>query len=270
MDINVYIKNQKVDVKATYNTETKEVVVKKGSKILNFYQRECKDSLAKSYIKKVEEIKKDGTIIQEDVFAKDYTFSSLSAAASVVQGNNRNGRETFLIENTNSAVGSILDNETDLIEYIYDHLDEYEEIEQEAKEQTEQFQEKYPLEDLKNLTLEEYDRNGNSNSFMNMIENRTNAYASGNLNSNYNKIFAHLGEENYYVKNKILDNVENMNLTEKEMFKKYITKCYEYIKNFNKETYNSIDDYPGKEYLDGSNVIKMKLILNYLGPIMMR
>ena len=43
MEIEVYIKNRRADVKATYNTETKEVIVKRGSKIFNFANREPKD-----------------------------------------------------------------------------------------------------------------------------------------------------------------------------------------------------------------------------------
>ncbi len=267
MKKNVYIQNKRADIKAIYDTQTEEVTILKGSKIVNFATRNLGDSLTTSYIKKIDEIKNNTKIIQDNTFVQDYTFSSLSAAASIIEGSSRNGKETFILEDTNKPISSILDKNNNLIEYIYENIDEYDDIIKISEIETEEFCKSYPLEKLKNLKLEEYDKIGNKTSFMNMIENKTNAYASGNLNSNHNKIFEHRGGENYYIKDKLLNNVENINLTEEEIFRKYITKCYEYVKNFNKETYNSLKDYVGKEYLDGSNVIKMKLILNYLGPV---
>lgn len=87
MNVKIYLKSKKndIDAIATFNTDTKEVTVKKGSRVSEHVGQSEKFRGAASVEKQREGSVKDKTVI------KDVLFKSPSTAANFVTGTSTNG-----------------------------------------------------------------------------------------------------------------------------------------------------------------------------------
>lgn len=89
-----YCKYPKMGVDAKAMIVPEGILVLKGSKIrggeTNSFKKDCYYVLKQKLI--------DGGIISDNQFTRDYLFSSYTAAASVVSGNNTNGRTAWVDE----------------------------------------------------------------------------------------------------------------------------------------------------------------------------
>lgn len=262
MQEKIFLKSGKVDVKAIYDTETNKVTVLKGS-IMQI--ETTAPSVSEGYKQIRDEIINNKDIIDNGVFLIDYEFSSPSSAVNVLVGSRNSGKKRFKLENGKELSTIKRPKNIDFIDYIIDNIDEFKDLKTKAEKEREEFRRKYPLESLKELKIEDYDRLGKKDSFMNMIENYTKSLGSGYLGSNKNKIFEHRGGDEYIIRQKILNDEENIGLSTQEIFKKFMNECYEFIKNFDVENYYSLNDYSGKKYLHEFNIIKGKLISIYCG-----
>ena len=121
------------------------------------------------------------------------------------------------------------------------------------------FRNLYPLANLGNLKLEDYDQLKYTDSFMNLIENGTSSTGSGSIDNNTNKYFYHDSKTNQYKVKKSSSLDKYKGLTINEQFSEYINDMKSFIDSFNPNTYK----YNYKEFLATSNVIKTKLILLY-------
>lgn len=89
MLIDVYLKHRNYDAVGTYNTETKETIVKKGSivseDVSNAPMFRSANSIRKKRIESVE----------NRILKKDISFKSPSSAANFVTGYSKNGYVTW-------------------------------------------------------------------------------------------------------------------------------------------------------------------------------
>lgn len=115
----------------------------------------------------------------------------------------------------------------------------------------------FPLSSLKDMSLEDYSKNGNKLSFTNYIERKTGALCSGSLTANRNKLF--------FEENGSFTNIDNFNQREgyasletvDEKFTKYKTDLYNFINDFDEANHKSTD------FVYGANVIKFKTLRLY-------
>lgn len=257
MEKKIYLNSRGANIVAIYNDETNSVLVLKGSKI----REEFVDSIRPEIKDLRTKIINDKNVMDNYVFIKDYEFTSLSAAASVCAGSSMNGRLEFKLENGNS-ISSILGDVPDFIEYINSNLGKYESSVKFAETERSEFLERYPLEKLRNLKLEEYCKVNDPYTFMNMVEHYTPHVASGCLMSNRNRLFFQRADTREYEVAKVISNDEkNAGKSLQEIYTQYMEDYYKFAKEFDVDTYNS------KDFLYGANVIKMNLVLLYNGPV---
>lgn len=253
----IYLNQKDVNVTAIYDEETGKVIIQQGSKIKNSFA----NSLTASEKELKQKIINDPSIIENNTFKQDYEFTSLSYAATICLGSPTNGRDVFKLEN-GQKVSTLFKNIPTLIDYIKENLYQFRDKKQQAEHERVNFLNHYPLEKLKDLKLEEYDKLNDPTTFMYLIERKTSTVASGFLSANNNKLFFHSKKNNKYNMAKVISNdPQNQGQSMEEIFRKYMLKYYHFVKNFDKENYDA------KEYLYGANVIKMNLLLLYKGSI---
>ncbi|MFV0288364.1 MAG: hypothetical protein ACK5HR_02790 [Mycoplasmatales bacterium] len=135
----------------------------------------------------------------------------------------------------------------DLEEYMLDKVEQY-------TSERKKFYQKYPYEELENLTLEQWAKGDKGEYFSNYLERRTHFSGSGHLGTSKNKIFYYTNNE-YRVDDKVQDFYESQGIIEIEeqfiQFKKQILKLIN-------TPIAQIKDFEFQE-LKGKNVISSKL-----------
>ena len=144
-----------------------------------------------------------------------------------------------------------------LIDYIKINYDEtfIEHAENIQKERL-AFINKYPLENILNLTLDDYSQTGNYESFTNYIENKTPTLCSGSLGINQNKLF--FPKEGTYKTLGPVDRWYKDFTTITDKFEKFKKEMQEFINNFDIDTYAELRILNFR-----ANIIKFKLIRLY-------
>jgi len=118
------------------------------------------------------------------------------------------------------------------------------------------FIDKFPPDQLSNMTLDDYSKNGNRESFTYLIEWKTQNVCSGNLGINQNKLF-YPTENGYDVTGPVSVLYSNFNTVE-DKFIKFKEELYEFINTI------SLDNYETLNVLKiNSNIIKFKLVRLY-------
>ncbi len=115
----------------------------------------------------------------------------------------------------------------------------------------------FPLATLETMKLQEYDKIGNKQTFMNIIERHTKAFGSGHLAFNSNKLFYHSKIDGEYHVSKFIERKYSSYNEIEEKFEQYIADVKNFIINIDLENYNS------SAFLEGSNILKIKFILLY-------
>jgi hypothetical protein len=118
--------------------------------------------------------------------------------------------------------------------------------------QRREFLSKFPLNNLTNMTLEQYSKKGNTNSFTNLIENYTDEICSGNFGSEKNKLFYE--KDGQFITPKFKTK-ESGSVEEK--FSSFIIGMHEFITSFN------IDTYDANHFNYGNNALKFKPLRLY-------
>lgn len=89
MLINVYLKHRKYDATGTFNSETKETIVKKGSVV-------SEDISTAPMFRSANSIRKlRAKSVENRILKKDISFKSPSSAANFVTGYSKNGYVTW-------------------------------------------------------------------------------------------------------------------------------------------------------------------------------
>ncbi|MFW5891726.1 MAG: AAA family ATPase, partial [bacterium] len=129
---------------------------------------------------------------------------------------------------------------------------------QASYDEAQEFRKLFPLESIKELTLEKYDNLGENDSFCYYLEYKTKNISGGFFGSSRNKLFYNLQDGNYGNSNFIDNRYPNKTIEEK--FAMFKDDLYMFLKEFDKDNY-SASDY--KVLPKGANYIKSKLINVY-------
>ncbi len=258
MKYNIKLNSSGIKAFGLYDTETGNAIIKKGSEI----KEETSNSLHDSYLVQRQSLLRNSEVIQKLKFAKDYEFTSLSAASSIITGTPCSGPKSFKLDN-GKEVSTILNDS--IIKYINENVEKYASAVDEFNKERKLFLQQYPLEKIKELDLETYDKVNKSDSFMNMLEKKTPSLGSRSFGYNYNKLFFQKADSHEYdIYSAIKNNSKYKNMDIHDIFNIYKKELYNYIKTFDIEHYNSLSNYPAKEFIASAHIMKMKLIQMYL------
>lgn len=197
-------------------------------------------------------------IIVDNEFMEDYIFDIPFHASSILSSYGTSG---------NKAWKTREGKDIDQIKEAYKNIDKFKEYYKNFKldkdpekiEKTiEDFNRKFPLEELKDLKIEEYDKLGSKETLTYAIERGTNLVSSGFLGNNRNKIVYNYKDDQY----DCIDALKNKypEKSVEEIYKLYIESIYKFIKEFDKENYSKgeIGALP-----ENTNTIRSKLLMLY-------
>lgn len=205
-------------------------------------------------------------IIKDSILTQDCTFSSPFFAASIANLSRVNWRSFFVSEEWYPLSRYIF------INYLKNNINKDDTIEWKAKNDINEFNKLFPLETLWDLPIEKYDYRAENweqnNAFINWIEKRTDSLWSWHLASNYNKLFyREKTKSDYDILSSLKPLLSKYNTDVRWLYKIFIKWLADFIRAYDEENYKSTEDYPCKDFLERSNVIKMKVLLLYQKPL---
>ena len=151
------------------------------------------------------------------------------------------------------------DNWVNLIEYIKTNVDKFSDVKEKAEEERRIFNEKFPLEKIKNLTLEEYNTwmwNANKWTFTWYL-NTEYVIAWWLFSNGQNWLFYKWEDGKYTYAKNMKNYLDRWNWDYNRAFSIYMEDLYDFVKNFDVNTYNP------KDFLDWAKYIKASLIFMY-------
>lgn len=254
--IKVYMGGRNYQAEGFYNLKDGSLKVLKGSRVV----REEAPSFRVYYhnvAKMRADLIKDG-VIQDYEFVEDYTFDIPFHASAIIQTNGQAGHKAWKTSD-GITIEAILTSKDNLDKFksfldLYRPSKNKKEIDKIIKD----FQERFPLEKLKELSIEEYDKTGDNTTLSYAIEHGTNEIFKGFLGNNRNKIFYNTRDGEYEVIEWLKNKYFGMDIL--EIFEKYKKDLYNLIKNFDKDSYISgeVGAVPAN-----TNTIRSKLIMLY-------
>ena len=154
----------------------------------------------------------------------------------------------------------VLINDTlpDVIDYIKQNISKYSDIKEKAEQERKEFNEKFPLENLKDLPLEEYNYwmwNSNNWSFTSYLN--TDYAIAWWLFSNWQNWLFFKENWEYKLSKNMSDYLKRWNWDIRKAFEIYKEDLYNFVKNFD------INNYDSRQILPWANYIKAALILLY-------
>ncbi len=197
-------------------------------------------------------------IISNYEFMMDYTFDIPYHASGVIQARGEAGRKAW-----KTLEGLTIDD----ILSKNKHLENFKKFlstfvsdvtKLETDKIIQEFNLNFPLEDLKDLTIEQYDKTGDKTTLSYAIEHGTNYIFKGFLGNNRNKIFFNTQDGGYDAIEWVKDKYLNMPIL--DIFEQYKSDLYTFIKDFSIDTYNRS---PIGALPANANTIRSKLIMLY-------
>jgi len=249
-DVFLRMKNAKAD--GVYDFDTQTLLVKEGA----IFEEEISESFRKHpYLKHRRELL-DSEAVEDFRLIQDYEFNSPSAAAAIIVGRPMGPQDWKTSEGiTLKRLIERRERLDDFKSFINEnkHFKADETYLQEIKE----FKKKFPLEKIKNLTLEEYDKTGSRDTFTYYIEWKTRVLSGGMFGALRNKLF--FMHEGRHKNAKFIEN-KHPDKTVQERFDIFKNELHRFVKDFDEKTYSwqSYDVLP-----EGANFIKSKLINIY-------
>ncbi len=170
-----------------------------------------------------------------------------------------------ILEESNKYKNEILnDKMVWVIDYIKENIDKFADIKEKAEQERKAFNEKFPLEKLRDLSIEDYNYwmwNANKWSFTWYL-NTDYAIAWWLFSNWQNRLFYKWENGNIQIAKVMNDYLEKWNWDIKAAFQIYKNDLYDFIKGFNIKTYNPND------FLVWANYIKASLIFLYKWDIL--
>ena len=252
-DVFLRMKNAKAD--GVYDFDTQKLTVKEGA----IFEEEISEGFRKHpYLKHRRELL-DSEAVEDFRLIQDYEFNSPSAAAAIIVGRPMGPQDWKTSEGiTLKRLIERRERLDDFKSFINEnkHFKADETYLQEIKE----FKKKFPLEKIKNLTLEEYDKTGSRDTFTYYIEWKTRVLSGGMfgaLRNLRNRLF--FMHEGRHKNAKFIEN-KHPDKTVQERFDIFKNELHRFVKDFDEKTYSwqSYDVLP-----EGANFIKSKLINIY-------
>jgi MoxR-like ATPase len=209
-----------------------------------------------NYLKLRKQLLNSGKV-EEYISNEIIEFSSLSAAAAVIGGRPAAGPKEWKLEDgkTLKEYLEISERVDYFIDYFHKHKNR--KIQQKSLDQAKYIRNSFPLERIRNMTLEEYDKKGSRSSLCYLIEYQTKDMSGGWFGSSQNKLFYHFNGQ--YLNSNFIDS-KYPKLSIEDKFRLYKEDLYELITSFDKDNYVS----SGYNILPtGANYIRSKLINIY-------
>ncbi len=251
--INVYLKMKNAKAEGTYDLNTKKVHVKKGA----IFEQGVTDSFINHnyYQRRLDLLNSDK--VKEFVLQEDYTFNSLSAAAAIIGGRAATGPQEWKTDDgfTVKEIEMRRQNIDDFIKFFNDNKGH--QTNDEFKREIEAFKEKFPLDKIKTMSLEEYDQTGSKETFTYYLEYKTRELSGGMFGRLRNKLFFMKDGE---YRNAEFISKKYPDKTIKERFDLFMDDLYMFVANFDSDHYVW---QPYKVLPEGANYIKSKLINIY-------
>lgn len=254
--VRVYLSSKNLKAEGLYNIKDNTLKVLKGSMVA----KEETNSFRKYYenVARPRDRIIEKKIIQNYEFVEDYVFEIPYHASAVILTNGTSGNKSWKTRD-----GKTIDEVLEYQKRIEDFKEFYKDFKldidpKEVEECIIKFNENFPLDNILNLSLEEYDMKGSKDTLAYAIEHGTNEIFKGFLGNNQNKIIFNTDGDEYdaikYLKNKYPNN--NID----EIFDLYKKGLYKLIKKFSTDNYESgdIEGLPG-----GTNTIRGKLLMLY-------
>lgn len=225
--------NKNIDSK--YDFEWDETISSNYTKVIDFFnekvQRYNDSYLFKSY-KVDEDSLSDSSKLEEDF------IEILGIYKNQLEDHSKKKIKTFV----------------DFIKLNYN--DYHEKYSPQINNERSDFLRAFPLNELVNMTLDQYSQTGNKESFTNFIENKTPTLCSGNLGSNQNKLF-YPKDSTYEVLGPVDRWYSNANSVS-DKFEKYKKELYQFVSDFDIANYQQINILKF-----GSNILKFKILSLY-------
>lgn len=242
-----------------YRIDDDSLTVLKGSQIVKEETESYRKYYGASARTKAELVEKG--IIHNQKFTEDYTFESVFQAASILSSNGKAGNKSWKTED-GKTIEELL--------AIHNHIEEFKNYatgfdhenkgkDPEKYQQTiNDFKERFPLEELPNLPIEQYDQLGSKDTLAYAIEHGTDYIFSGFLGTNRNKIVFHVENDEYDTIGYLKKSYSNKSV--KEIYQLFIKSIYSFIKDFEPNTYSkgAIGALP-----ENTNIIRSKLLALY-------
>ena len=263
-EIKIFHKWNWIDVSWIYDFDSRDVTLFKWSKITSTEKDSLKiiPDVQRTYYKYLET-----WIIKDSVLTQDCTFTSPFFAASIANLSRINWYSFFVSEEGYPLSRYILAN------FVKNNFNDNDEIDWKAKAEVAEFNELFPLETLSDLPIEKYDYHAEvweqNKSFINLIEKRTDLVWGWHLASNHNKLFFWEKNKNDYdLKSSLRPLLSKYDTDIRWLYKIYIKWLADFVKAFDEASYDKSSDYPCKDFIESSNVIKMKVLLLYKKPLL--
>lgn len=257
MKVEIYIKGRGYDVEGLYDSTTNQVTINKNGKIRPTQTA----TLGPHYKKLRENLVKEGVLSDNLIFLRDFTFSSKSTAASIVSGSQSNPRKIKLKSN-NQSIQTINFETPDFIEFLKEKISNDKNLDVwKGESERISFLSKFNLDNLNQMTLEDYCGSKNPNSLIKYITSKTENLGSGNIYGGKNQLFFQLENGDFDCINYIKNHDRYIGKTIREMFEIFKKDLYDFLISFNEINYSINDLLP-----EQANIIKVKLVQLYLGP----
>jgi len=236
---------------AEINTETKEVTIFSGS-VINPNSDNNSFSTKNKQLK--DELIEKG-VINNNIFVQNFTFKNPSTAASIIKGYSE-GYDGFTLQKTNQPLSQLLQSKPTLIDYILKEYSSEKEINWTGRESLSRFRAFFPnVEIFKSLTWEKYDKSKDKTTLMYFLERQLREFGSGMMGNNSHKLFYHDKISNTYkVAEELKSDPSNKQLSDEQLFKKYMDLFYDFIIGFNISTYDP------QKFIPTRNIIKAKML----------
>ena len=251
--IKVYLNVESIKANGIFDVETNALTVLKGSSY-----RIAQDEIKEKRYRKTQEDLIEKKVIEDGYFLEDYTFNSPSGAATIILNYPINGRTAWKTEEKISLKAH--SHREELIKYIRNNINDSDQLEyiEICNKTVEEITTMFPLEELKTLPIEKWDKRGSRETMTYMIERGTKEMLSGFLGTNRNKLVFQNKDGEYEGAGVTISGFKGNNIYEK--YNHFISWIYESIIRFSDEDYlKNSDEYP----LKGANVLSSKLLSFY-------
>jgi hypothetical protein len=251
--IKVFLNMKNAKAEGMYDFEKDNINVLKGA----IFERQVADSfVTHNYIKLRNKLLNSGKVI-DFKSVEDIEFRSLSAASSVIAGRASNGLSEWKLEDGRTVKEFIFYKEkiNQFIEYF--NANKLRKINPKSVAQAMNIVEIHPIDKLREMKLEDYDKKGSKKSLCYLLEYHTKEISSGMFGSTQNKLFYEYDGE-YHNSNFITNKYPNLSIEDR--FEIYKDDLYNLVTNFD------INNYSGLVFNilpSGANYIKSKLVNIY-------
>lgn len=251
--IKLYLNMKNAKAEGIYNNNTGMIIVQPGAN----FERIISDSFEKHNYLKLRMQILNSDKVQDYKSIAEIEFSSLSAAAAVIGGRSAAGPKEWKLEDGRTLKEYLeLDEKVNyFIEYFHKNMNK--QINPKSLKQAEFIRKAFPLESIKDMSLEQYDKKGSKNTLCYLLEYQSKEISGGWFGSSQNKLF--YDYNNQYLNSSFIDN-KYPKLSIDEKFNMYKEDLYNLLAYFDKDNYIN-SEFKVLPY--GANYIKSKLINIY-------